>query len=400
MSAPRAYATWLIAAVVGVSVAAFILNTRVNPWRVTPVPWADDQLDAYRDVSSQIRTAKAGMVRSAGELGVGFFGSSRVANAFDPTDPRWGRDDVLNLGCSGGFLYESTAMCRYAMRHHALEIAILGVDPGDLSSDLDTRPMGDFYASPLASRQDPDRELRYLIGISTAEASLETLKRSWKGVLPQYAPGGQRVRSRKARGKPQIAFIREQITGEAEFGMLADGRGAATVREEKAVLVEDLALEARRRGTRLILLFHPTHALRHLRATDATDPPVLFENERRRLLAIVDRANAAGGGGPPVEFWDFLDAHPLNDDPLPEGDGMMEHWTDLDHYTDEVGGIIQARVMGWKCAAPDYGTRVTARNLDAWFERVRHSCGQYVATTGREDIRWKEALIESSVGHP
>lgn len=399
MPASRRYAAGFLAVVGLTAIAAAVLNSRVNPWRVTPSAWADDSLDPYRDVSSQIRTAKAGMVRSAPALGVAFFGSSRVANALDPADPRWQRDDVLNLGCSGGFLYESIAMARYAMRHHELDIAILAIDPGDLSSDLDTRPMGDFHASPLTGTADPNRELRYLIGISTVEESIQTLQRAADEQLPQYNPRGLRVRSRKAPGRPQIAFIRDQITGEAEFGLLATGRGASPIHEEKAALLEDLLHEARRRGVRMLVYLHPTHALRHLRAHDLEDPPVLFENERRALLAIVSQVNSKPWDGPPVELWDFLDAHPLHTDPLPDEQGMMDHWTDLDHYTVEIGGLIQARMLGWTPRLPggeNYGTPLTDATRDAWFERVRSTSRAYLAGPGAEDIAWKEALIERS----
>ena len=400
MSAPRGYASWLIAIVALTSLLAFALNTRVNPWRVTPFPWSDEALDDYRDVSSQIRTAKAGMVRSAPGLGAAFFGSSRVANALDPADPRWQRDEVLNLGCSGGFLYESIAMCRYAMEQQPLELAILAIDPGDLGSELDTRPMGDFHASPLAGGSNPDRELRYLIGISTVEESLQTLKRASREQLPQYNPLGLRVRSRKAPGRPQIDFIRDQISGEAEFGLFSTGRGDSPVNADKAARLEELLREARRREVRMLVYLHPTHALRHLRADDLADPPVLFENERRALLGIVTRANDDRSlDGPPVELWDFLDAHPLNGDPLPRGEATMAHWTDLDHYTPEIGGLIQARMLGWPVAVAggeDYGVRLTADSLEPWFRRIRESVRRYLAGPGARDIQWKEELIERS----
>lgn len=397
MSAPRGYATWLIALVAATSVVTFGLNTWVNPWRVTTLPWSSKKADPYRDISSQIRTAKAGMVRSATHLKVAFFGSSRVANAMNPSDSHWPRDGVLNLGCSGGFIYESVGMFQYTMARQPLELAFLGVDPGDLTSDLDTRPMGDFYTSPLTGSGDVNRELRYLIGVSTAEESVETLKRFSHGELPQYDERGMRVRSRKPPGRPQISFIREQIAGEAEFGLLATGRDGAEIRGEKIRLLEELLNDSRAHGIRVLLYFHPTHALRHLRASDADDPPILFENERRALVDVVERVNAKPFGGPLVELWDFQHAHPLNCDPLPVGDGDMDHWTDLEHYTVEVGGIMQARMMGWELDENvDYGRKLTADALGSWLEEVRASYGAYVRGAGSPDIAWKEELIGSA----
>ena len=88
------------------------VNTTVNPWRVTPFPWSAAKLDPYRDISSQIRTGKAGIVRSTPAIKVGIIGSSRVANGLDPENPAWGDRTAVNLGCSGGFFYEAEALCR------------------------------------------------------------------------------------------------------------------------------------------------------------------------------------------------------------------------------------------------------------------------------------------------
>ena len=63
MSAPRGYVTALFGCIGLTLLAAVLLNTTVNPWRVTPTPWSAEKLDPYRDISSQIRTGKAGIVR-------------------------------------------------------------------------------------------------------------------------------------------------------------------------------------------------------------------------------------------------------------------------------------------------------------------------------------------------
>ncbi|MEM9238158.1 MAG: hypothetical protein AAGB14_15410 [Verrucomicrobiota bacterium] len=402
MSAPRRYATWLIAIVALTSLASFVLNTTVNPWRVTPYPWSSEKADPYRDISSQIRTAKAGLVRSNPDTRIAVFGSSRVANGLDPEDDRWPHDQVLNLGCSGGFIYESVAMARYAMEHLPLELAIIGIDPGDLGSDLDTRPMGDFHASPLAGA-DPNSELRYVIGISTAEESFQTLKRQSHDFLPQYNPVGLRVRSHKAPGKPQIAFIREQITGEAEFGLTTTGRDENELNAEKVAGLQALLHDARAKGIRMIVYFHPTHALRYLRASDAENPALLFENERRALLKMVDQANQAPNNGPAITLWDFADAHLLNSDPLPDEASMMTHWTDLDHYTVEVGSLMLARMLDWELrmdAGEDYGQRIDRESQSTWFEQVRKSSSAYVSGKGTRDIKWKEELIGQSAPAP
>jgi hypothetical protein len=402
MSAPRRYAASLLVILACALLVSFAVNTTVNPWRVTPTPWSAARLDPYRDISSQIRTGKAGIVRATPDIGVGIVGSSRVANGLDPESPAWGRQDVVNLGCSGGFFYEAEALCRYLLDHHSPELVLFGIDPGDLSSDTDTRRMGDFHASPLDPAGDPlNRELRYLFGVSTLEASFQTLARMAGDEPTQYTPKGLRARPKiKARGQQsQLYFIRSRIVGEAEFDLPDDSRAGQPPHPVKMERFEALLREGRRRGTRLIVFFHPQHALLHARAADAADPPVLFENERRAVAAAVARVNAAERPGPAVEAWDFYDHHPLNCDPLPRDDASrMEHWDDLGHYTIEMGNLLLARMLGWPPpaglpGAADYGARLEQETLGAHLARLREGYRRYLTGTGAADVALKEQWI-------
>ena len=403
MSAPRGYITGLLVVFAAASLVAVIVNTTVNPWRVTPTPWSAESLDPYRDISSQIRTGKAGIVRSTETIGVGILGSSRVANGLDPGNPAWGRDDVVNLGCSGGFFYEAEALCRYLLETHQPELVLFGLDPGDLSSDLDTRPLGDFYASPLGGERDGlNRELRYLFGISTLEASFETLGRKFSGEPSQYTPKGLRDRPKKKARRSQLEFIRNRIAGEAEFDLPDTGHADNPLDAEKIGRLEALMRECRRSGVRMIAFYQPQHALMHSRAADVDGPTVVFGRERRGVLDLVTRVNGEQHPGPPVEMWDFNDYHPLNCDPIPVSDDeRMAHWNDLGHYTIGMGNLMLARMMGWSPpedlpGGGEFGTPLSADNIDAWFGHVREGFRDYLVTAGRRDVAWKEQLIAES----
>lgn len=405
MSAPRRYAAAMVAVLALALLVSLGVNTTVNPWRVTPTPWSSAKLDPYRDISSQIRTGKAGIVRANPEIGVGIIGSSRVANGLDPENPAWDRRDVVNLGCSGGFFYEAEALCRYLLERRSPELVLFGIDPGDLSSDTDTRPMGDFHASPLDPEGEAfNRELRYLFGISTLEASFQTLARAAGGEPTQYTPKGLRARPKKKGQKSQLHFIRSRIVGEAEFDLPDESRAGKPLNAVKTARLEALLRECRRRGVRVIVFFHPQHALMHARAADAADPPALFELERRGVLEIVTRANAEALPGAAVEAWDFYDYHPLNCDPIPRDDaGRMAHWNDLGHYTIEMGDLMLARMMGWPLpegfpGAETYGTRLDGKTFDAHLVAVRHGYRRYLTKEGASDVALKEQWIAESGG--
>lgn len=333
MTAARRYAFGFLGTVVAFTLVAAAINTWVNPLRVTPAPWSDPAFESYREIDSQIRTGKAGMLRSAGDPDAVFVGSSRVANGFDPGFEAWGDQQVLNLGCSGGFIFESMGVTRHLLENEPPEVILFGVDPGDLSNPIDTRPLGDFYSSPFAEGGDRlDREMRYLIGISTLEISLETLNRKRQGKLASYTPRGLRVRSDKAGQRKQIEFIRSRLLGEAFLA--DDGRRTKPINRQKLAQLEEILRLARRNGSRVILYIHPQHAVMHARAADVADPPVFFEPERPALVDLVERVNTADLPAPPVELWDFFDFHPINREPLPlDGDRQMRFWGDLGHYS-------------------------------------------------------------------
>lgn len=396
MSAFRGYSIGLVAVIAVTSLVSLALNTFVNPWRVTPMPWSSQELDPYRDISSQIRTGKAGIVRANPKIDVGLVGSSRVANGLDPEFSGWQHQSVVNLGCSGGFIYESSALARYLMEERKVELVIFGVDPGDLSSKTDTRPMGDFHASPLAGNEDRfNREIRYVIGVSTLEASVETLKRASTGEPTQYTPKGLRARPKKKGQRSQLDFIKARIQGEAEFDVPDTSKPA--VNPDKARVLEELMRQARQKGVRFIAFIHPTHALMNARAADATNPPVVFEHERRAVLDLALKVNAEQLGGPPVEVWDFADYHPLNCDPLPQDrEAAMPHWGDLGHYSIEVGNVIQSRIMGWPVPMPgaeSYGSKLTPETIEPWFNHVREGYKAYLSGPGAADVARKEQWI-------
>ncbi|MCW1885008.1 hypothetical protein OKA04_09740 [Luteolibacter flavescens] len=400
MSAFRGYSVGLVAVIAVASLASFALNTFVNPWRVTPMPWSSESLEPYRDISSQLRTGKAGIVRANEGIGVGLIGSSRVANGLDPEYAGWHREDVVNLGCLGGFIYESSAMAHYLMQEREVEVILFGVDPGDLSSKKDTRPMGDFHASPLASNEEFfNREIRYLIGVSTFEASVETLKRASLDEVSQYTSKGLRANPKRRGQRVQIDFIRARIKSEAAFDVMTGANPA--VNPDKAKVLEDLMREARRRGVRLVAFYHPSHALMYARAADVDAPDVVYENERRAMLDLARKVNAEDLEGPPVEVWDFAGFHPLNCDPLPQdAESVMPSWGDLEHYSLEVGNIIQSRIMGWPVpvqGAENYGRRLTSASIEPWFRDVREGYRAYLTGAGAADVAKKEEWIAEGV---
>lgn len=368
------------------------VNTLVDPYRVTPVAWRMQELEPYRDLADQIRTGKAGLIRS-GEWQVGLFGSSRVDNAWNPDAAGWQGKKVVNLGASGGFIYETVGIARYFLKREQPELLVLGIDPGDMGNDNDTRPKSDYYISPFAEKDNLDRELRYVVGVSTLESSIETWKRARKGTLAEYTPHGLRLRPEVAKSRSQMKFIRDQLRSER-----AESTGH--VDPDKVKELRGFLAECAKGSFKVVLIVHPVHALGMARSKDAVETPVVFEATRRKILELVEEANALRPGGDPfVSYWDFCNFHPVNCELLPadkQGLERMKHWNDLGHYDVELGESVLGRALGWELKHPEWagqGRQITKESIEEYLAFVREGYRAYLTGPGAVDVAWKESLL-------
>lgn len=395
MISPTHHARFLLGSIGAFLLAAFLLNTWVNPLRVTPAPWSASSLDDYRDISAQIRTGKAGIIRSHDRVDIAFLGSSRVENGLNPEQEPWESREVLNLGCSGGYIFESVGIGRYLLEHRSPSILICGIDPGDLTRSMDSRDKSDYYASPFSPTGDPvDREMRYLFGVSTVEQSVDTLVRATKADPSPYTPKGLRsVDVGEERGS-QVRFIRSQLVGEA-YGN--ESPRDWKIRPEKIAALRSLMVQCRTEGVRLVLFIHPQHALLTARAHHSDDPVVFFRPERAAVIDAVEAVNALDMSNPEVELWDFFDFHPINCERIVhDTNGRMRFWDDLGHFSVEVGDAMLARMLGWQVEleeASDYGIRLGSSNLEARLSQLESDYSDYLNGPGTEDVAWKEGLI-------
>ena len=380
----------------GIALACLLsaaVNTTVDPWRVTPAPWRAAGLDPYRDLSSQIRTGKAGLIRS-GDWDVGLLGSSRVDNAWDPGADGWQGKRVVNLAASGGFLYETIGIARYFLAHEKPELLVIGIDPGDLTSSLDTRPLSDYGASPFSPEDRANREIRYVIGLATFEASAEVMNRARKEKLAEYTPQGLRLRPEVAASRSQMKFIRDQLLGTSR-------EERTTLNPDKTRLLGDFLDECADLRQPVVLIFHPVHALMHAKEEDRDDPPVLFESTRRFLLDAVNEANARADSTDLIQYWDFCNFHPAHCEPLPadkKGLERMAHWNDLGHYDVELGTSVLGQALGWPEKYPEWqgqGRRITTESIDPYLDFVRRGYRDYLSGPGAADVAWKKSLLSS-----
>lgn len=392
----RRYACFLLGALGLACAVTGGVNTTVNPWRVTPVPWQAESLEPFRGQAERLRTRKAGLLRS-GDWRIALVGSSRTANGLDPDHPGWGRGDVVNLGCSAAFLHESTAIARHFVEREEAELIVLGIDPGDLTSPVDTRPMFDFAQSPFAPDAGVESELRYVFGLSTLDASRDLVSRAKKGVAGEYGPKGMR-QARQEQGRSLMKFMARTIAYRTELETTDAAGPDRPVNPAKLAALRGLMEACRQRGCRLILFFQPTHALMHAEAAHRGSGMIPFAAERRLLVELVAETHAKHPGQPPIDLWDFCLYHPLHCEPLPlddPQDGRIPHWRDLGHYVPEVGGEMLGMMLGWPTARPEWagiGRRLDAAVLDDHLAEIAAGYQRYLSVDGARDVAWKEEI--------
>lgn len=393
--ATRRYTLAVIGVATLCTLISGITNTTVNPLRMTPVPWQSKALEPYRGDTKQLRTVKAGILRE-GDWKVAMVGSSRVANALDPLLPQWGRKDVVNLGVNAGFLQESTAIARYFLAHEPAEILLIGIDPGDLTSRVDTRPMFDFETSPFARDFNMDDELRYIFGVSTFDSSRKTLASASRKIPAEFDASGMR-RTPKIHKGSQVKFIATAIVAKIELETADAGGPERVFNEDKVKKLRALLEDASRRNCRTIVFFQSNHALMHAEAKHIGTSVIPFEKERRALVSMVAEVNSQGSGTA-LELWDFCNYHPLNCELIPLDDpekGRLKDWNDLGHFSPEMGTQMLAMMMGWPLPRPewsDIGVKLDTVNLEDYLHTVGSGYQRYLTRDGTRDLAWKEDL--------
>lgn len=376
MRSLRRYQTFFLVLLIGTVALGLALNTWVNPWRVTPVPWSSAKMEPYREIDNTWnRTAKAGLVRS-GTWDAGLFGSSRVDIGLDPKHPAFDGMTCGNFGLNAGLLAENHRMFRYYIERETPRLVVLALDASDLTTPPPRNNPTDFALSPLDPEANPfEREIRYRAGISTIAASTATIARSVRGQTAEHSPQGFRTNAPFPENQRQlIATLYLSTTARMVRNHTVNGG----LSREKMAMMEDIVKRCREKHARLVIFFTPNHALFQLAFPELKDPDPYFAVDRRALAELAARANDAAPDEPPVEVWDFLDGHPLNSPALPPADKASAHldgWIDLFHATPAIGNEMLARLQG----PGSYGELLTPENIDARVEKVRTQLEEYAS---------------------
>jgi len=171
---------------------AALFSLTVDPWRINNTRWAIAALDPAREISSTVRVGKAALA-NRGCWQTVILGSSRIEIGLDPAHPVFDGQRAVNLALPASNLCETLPSGYYALaRNPDLKTVILGIDPGDLHNDSDSRKFTRFYQSPFAdNNRSIERGINQVIGGHSLMESIATLKRHVNGVKPGRSQLGQ-----------------------------------------------------------------------------------------------------------------------------------------------------------------------------------------------------------------
>jgi hypothetical protein len=369
----------LVGTFAGIMVLFTLFNTWINPIWVTPAPWTNDDFAEHRQIYRNLRTAKAGLARSI-PWEVAMLGSSRVAIGLDPDIPQWGDTKVVNLGMSAASVNENAAMIRFLLKNQpAVKRIILGIDLTDLTSESDLSKGAGFYESPLNEHGDAfERELRYHVGFSTAEAAYKTIKARSTGFIPPYTAKGHWAHHRSV---DPVRLILERDSVPFAIRYVRKRKAELALSDSKVASFRDAIRSCLANNIELVLFIPPNHAVYLSVFPLDNDPDPFFMLDRRTIVDIVAEEQKKFPEAPNVVVWDFNDYHPLNCEPIPEKpETPAKYWVDGTHSLETLGNVILSRIHDWPLEDPmeaTYGQIITKNNIGEREDIIKKSYEKY-----------------------
>jgi len=369
------------------------VNTWVNPLWVSNAPWTNNDFAEYRPIYRYQRTGKAGIAVSK-PWKVAFFGSSRIDIAFDPALPQWQGTPAVNLAVSAGTLPETAPILHYTLEHAPLETAIVGIDIGDLMGGNSPYKTTGFLESPF----NPDgnrleQTLRYYAGISTFEASVQTIINKRKNRLPEYTPQGHRLRHQETVDVAKV-IQRDAISHALRVIRRRKAHLPTEPNPGKKEKLQQILDDTKAHKCRLVLVIPPSHATYLGVFYQQGDPDPTFSKDRMAMAKMVAESNATHPEAPPATIWDFNDFHTLNAEKVPMDNSKMHWWLDGTHARKALGDVMLARIMGWpvEAAGADFGFELNEANAAARSEAL-HAGYEKFQKEQHELWKWMEQGI-------
>jgi len=329
-------------------------------------------------------------------------GTSTAEHGIDMRHRAWSRSGpAFNLSFPGATISEISTMLQEAHKVSPIRLATIGLDLFSFNAhrepNAQTAEAVDVMRSTLA------RIMPYFTRGMLGASFNTVLHQASYG--PYFLPDG--------RSDPQ-AFVQWRVRMRGHHNLFAFAcrqtvRGLLALPQrqfefqrgkERSTLDQfrDLLDFARRSGVELRLFFSPYHVWQY-ETISAIGLWPSFEYWKQQIAFIVNEYARAASGAPAVSLWDFADYSEFTSEVVPaSGDADTRlRWTwDGQHYTVELGNLIQDRMSGIATALPhDYGIKIDAWNVKAHLLAVRARQERYRASHPREVAEVQKIAAET-----
>jgi len=362
----RKYLRNMLAAALSVLAFFAAMNLIVDPfgiYRVVSWPTA-----AIYKRSNNTRMAKAEAVRRP-LWDVVLLGNSRVEMGLDPNHPGWGSERVYNCGLAGTNFDEIERAAQLAMHSPRLREVLLCLDYEDFNPG---KNIDDDSARSLLNPDLNHMEYRLtaLLGINVTGDSIRTIERMLQHRPSEFTPQGLFRPVQPGLTRQQwFDFLRGLSRRMRQGIAVSDDATAGMPR------LEQLLATMSRRKIRVTLAILPCHVvmLECVRAAGRWDA---MEQWTRGVVELVDRHNRSFTDRP-IELWTFKQFAAANEEPV---ETTMRWYRDPVHFTKELGDVVLDRMKS-RASPADFGTRLSAANVNDFLARVRDDREAFLRTT-------------------
>ena len=296
-------------------------------------------------------------------------GTSRAMEGLDPLSSLWPSKKVYNAALSKSNIYEINQVFQFSNEVQPIKSVVFGLD--FLSFSGKPRVDGDFNLSLFANKLKPEIYFKSLFSSQQLIRSWKTFQFNNKGnqLNVSYTPQGFR------ETKSFAAFNKKTFRKNLRDNFDSYQRLDYQTSQLKAF--EDIVIHCLENNIKLYLFISPIH-VQNLEAMRIAGHFPTFEQWKKDLVNVVEKANSNVKSSQKVELWDMTGYNTITMETIPNSNqkSPLKWYIDSAHYRPEVGNLIIDLVINGKSVEKtnipeDFGVVINKDNIDQHLKKIR-----------------------------
>lgn len=345
------------------------INLIIDPHRIFRIVEIDN-INGQKPVMGNggLRKVKSIEIEK-GDYDTIILGTSRAMEGLDPLSSLWPSKKVYNAALSKSNMYEIGQVFQFSYQVQPIKSVVLGLD--FLSFSGQSRVDGDFNLSQFADKSKHEIYFKSLF-------SSQQLIRSWKtfqfnnegnNLNVVYTPQGFR------KTKSLTAFNKKIFRKNLQDNF--DSYQRLDYQKSQLKAFEDIVTHCLKNNIKLYLFISPIH-IQNLEVMRITGHFPTFEQWKRDLVNVVEKANDNLKSSDKVYLWDLTGYNSITTETIPDTNqkSPLKWYIDSAHYRPEVGNFIIELVVnsnrkGTGNIPQDFGVIINQSNIDQHLKKIR-----------------------------